>query len=89
MPSAPSNPPSGVLLTREHALLVECALGDAEGCIWDAAQKRRCKVKTLNVIADMIRAPFVVVFALGILAALVAVTIWDRMHGRKAEEEND
>ena len=46
-------------------------------------------MKTLNVIADMIRAPFVVVFALGILAALVAVTIWDRMHGRKAEEEND
>lgn len=46
-------------------------------------------MRTLNVIADMIRLPFVVLFAFVIIAMLVAVTIWDRMHGRKAEEEND
>lgn len=46
-------------------------------------------MKRLNVIADVIRAPFVVVFSFGILAALVAVTIWDRVHVSKSEEEND
>ena len=45
-------------------------------------------MKTLNVIADMIRLPFVLLFAFVIIAALVAVTIWDRMHGRKAEDDS-
>lgn len=46
-------------------------------------------MKTLNVIADMIRLPFVVLFAFVIIAMLVAVTILDRMHVSKSEEEND
>lgn len=46
-------------------------------------------MKTLNVIADMIRLPFVVLFAFVIIAMLVAVTIWDRAHGWKAREDNN
>ena len=38
-----------------------------------------------NFVREAIRIPFVVLFAFVIIAMLVAVTIWDRMHGRKAE----
>ena len=87
----PENP-AGFAVAEIHLY----AQSDASGIATEIA--RRCneydelKARVAELEAELLKKHTdteLLLFAFVIIAMLVAVTIWDRMHGRKAEEEND